>query len=73
MSIIKNGCICGGDYYTVTEQCDNPDCNSERKKEKIENKWEKIAECIGSWFVENDNLSVEEYDKILKDIGVENA
>ena len=32
MTIIKNGCICGGDYYTNTEQCDDPDCRSERKK-----------------------------------------
>ena len=32
MTIIKNGCICGGDYYTTTEQCDNSDCKSERKK-----------------------------------------
>jgi len=35
-------------------------------------KWEKIANCIGSWFVENEVLTIEEYDKILKDIGVEN-
>lgn len=34
MTVIKNGCICGGDYYTNTEQCDDVDCNSERKKER---------------------------------------
>ena len=38
-----------------------------------DDKWEKIAECIGSWFVENDVLSVQDYDKILKEIGVENG
>lgn len=31
MTIIKNGCICGADYYTATEQCDDVDCKSERK------------------------------------------
>ena len=31
MTVIKNGCICGGDYYTTTEQCNNPECKSERK------------------------------------------
>ncbi len=36
MTIIKNGCIRGGDYYTTTEQCNNPECKSERKpKTKI--------------------------------------
>ena len=35
MSIIKNGCICGGDYYTTTEQCNNTDCKSERKEIKL--------------------------------------
>ncbi len=38
MTIIKNGCICGGDYYTNTEQCDNVDCRSERKKQPMKNK-----------------------------------
>lgn len=31
MTVIKNGCICGNDYYTVTEQCDNIKCKSKRK------------------------------------------
>ncbi len=36
MTIIKNGCICGGDYYTTTEQCDNIDCKSQRKDANCE-------------------------------------
>ena len=37
MTIIKNGCICGGDYYTTTEQCNHTECKSERK-DKTETK-----------------------------------
>lgn len=36
MTIIKGGCICGRDYYTVTEQCDDVECRSERRKDKME-------------------------------------
>lgn len=34
MTIIKNGCVCGGDYYTTTEQCDNLGCVSARKERR---------------------------------------
>jgi len=32
--------------------------------------YEKLAEHIGSHFVENDTMCIEEYDKILVDCGV---
>ena len=45
MTIIKNGCICGGDYYTTTEQCNNSECRSERKVTNDINKlWDKATD-----------------------------
>lgn len=38
MTIIENGCVCGGDYYTTTEQCDNLECDSKRKDIPPKNK-----------------------------------
>jgi len=67
MTIIKNGCICGKDYYTTTEQCDDINCNSERKK-KIN--YEKAYNLLMEYW---DSLPDEEkpkIDKELKKIGL---
>jgi len=31
-----------------------------------EGKWEKLAECIASHFIEYEHMSIEDYDNILK-------
>lgn len=46
MSIIKNGCICGGDYYTNTEQCNDPDCRSERKEKEYNDEFRQCGDCV---------------------------
>lgn len=49
MSIIKNGCICGGDYYTNTEQCNDVECRSERiGKDNFEEAccWDEENNCV---------------------------
>ena len=66
MTIKKNGCVCGGDYHTTTEQCDNIECKSERKKPNYKKAYNILLEYWDSIADEEK----EDLNKRLEEIGL---
>lgn len=71
MTIIKNGCICGGDYYTTTEQCDDIECNSKRKNNIMTEEKYKIGfNLLMEYWDSFPDERKEEINDKLKEIGL---